>query len=562
MTTSAYPASFNLAGSGIAAAFHPTGRTRNILIIGDEAMHLSGGTMQAFRRLTTNLCGMVLPGILNSGVNEPATAVTDVVTNLTIGSTLWPYRHDGENAGSNNPSAYIFDTANTAGDGTTAGIDAFTELPAGFQEIIWPQSASAPGAAQRFAKWTLASVSGNDAWLTDHQLTITPFMYVPAADASGTKPIDGGPTLSMGVSRGVAAPTIAGAFTAAATGAIVAGTSATLAAGAGMPVVGLYWPTSAANSKRRAIIPGIAVVNNQPEGVRLVFSATPYSCLSNWDGATQPTRFPSLKPLMTALGGVNAAVVWLGHELEAAFSGNWAFADFIIDLTDPGSVTDDVGIWNEVQRDITDSARHAEHFDDDTLPFLFIVPVFAGQGATLTEWETCLAHMLRQSHFLCTNTSTPPNNHKWTAERCAYIDLGSQWTATQVMTGGLITKGGTTVKGTWSAVTAYVAGDIVNSPNAADPVDSGLKYERSGCGPGSHNWFVSKTSNANKEPGVAADWATHWDKLDFRPTAAFAAAQVQFVLDTIAAVADASSSSSSGAGSRGVRAQRVRRSQR
>jgi len=521
-----YPSSFNLAGSGIAPAFYPTGRVRNILIIGDQNMHLSGGTMQAFRRLTTNLCGVVLPGILNSGVNEPATAVTDVTTNLTIGSTLYPFRHDGENAGSGNPSAYIFDTAATAGDGTTPGLDAFTELPAGFQEIIWPQSASAPGAAQRFAKWTMVSVSGNDAWLTDYPLTITPFMYVPAADASGTNPIDGGPTLSMGVSRGAGGPTIAGAFTAAATGAIAAGTPATLAAGAGMPVVGLYWPTSAANSKRRAIIPGIAVVNNQTQGVRLAFAATPYSCLSNWDGATQNTRFPSLKPIMAALGGANAVVVWLGHEIELAYWGNWSFSDFMLDLVNTEHVENDVGIWNEVQRDVVDSARNFDNFNDNALPLLFIVPVYAGQGATLAEWDTFHAQMLRQSYFLCTNTDTFLSNgfhHKWTADRCAYIDLGAHWTATQVMTGGLITKGGTTVKGTYSGVTPYAAGDIVNSPSAG--------YEQGGAGPGSHNWFVAKGATTGVEPGVTPGWGTFWDKLDFRPTAAFAAAQVQFILD-------------------------------
>ena len=555
MTTSAYPASFNLAGSGIAAAFAPVGATKNILFIGDEAMHLSGGTMQALRRRVRNLCGVVLPGILNSGVNEPATAVTDVTTNLTIGSTLWPFRHDGENAGSGNPSAYILDTASTAGDGTTPGVDAFTELPAGFQEIIWPQSASPPGAAQRFAKWTLASVAGNDAWLTDHELTITPFMYVPAADASGTKPIDGGPTISMGVSRGVAAPTIAAAFTAAATGAIVAGTTATLAAGAGMPVVGLYWPTSAANSKRRAIIPGIAVVNNQTEGVRLAFAATPYTCLSNWDGATQNTRFPSLKPIMTAMGNINVLVVWLGHQIELGYAGNWAFADFMTELADSGNVTNDTGIWNEVQRDVVDSARSVDNFNNANLPVLFIVPTFAGHGATLEEWDSVRAQMLRQSHFLCTNTSTPPNDHKWTADKCAYVDLSSRWSAEDVMTGGLITKGGTTVRGTWSGATAYVAGDIVNAPSAG--------YEQGGGGPGSHNWFVAKTSHTNHEPVADGAWATHWDKLDFRPTSAFADAQVDFLLAKLAAaapplppLASTSNGSRSGRASRSARSQR------
>lgn len=559
MTTS-YPTSFNLAASGISAAFHPTGRVRNIMVIGDQNMHLSGGTMQAFRRLTTNLCGFFLPGILNSGVNEPATGVTDVVTNLTIGATLWPFRGDGQPNAAGVNEAFVCDTGATAGDGTTEGISADV-VPAGFQEIIWPQSASAPGAAQRFAKWTLASVSGNDAWLTDYPLTITPFMYVPAADASGTKPIDGGPTLSMGVSRGVAAPTIAGAFTAAATGAIVAGTPATLAAGAGMPVVGLYWPTSAANSKRRAIIPGVMVVNNQTEGVRLLCFANPYATIGAYDPATGNERYGA-----AALGvigstvGVHAVVFWLGHELDAGFLNASLYGDMRAELISETPQVAEyplVGTWSEVVVDDVNTLRsYGNTTPEEHRPTLIVIPCFAGQADSLAEWDIVRENMLKQTHFMCTNAETPsppPSaaRHKWTEVKLAYIDLSGIRTPTEIMTGGRITKGGTTVKGTWSAVTAYVSGDIVAAPNAGFA-----------GGSGAHNWYVSKTSHTNHEPGVDGSWDTHWDKLDFRPTSAFAAEQVQFVLDTIEAAASSSSSSSTGTGMRSARGSRVQRAQR
>ena len=560
MTTSSYPTSFNLAGSGIAAAFHPTGRVRNILVIGDQNMHLSGGTMQAFRRLTTNLCGFFLPGILNSGVNEPATAVTDVVTNLTIGTTLWPFRGDIQPNVPGANEGFILDTSAAAGDGTTEGVPSDI-IPAGFQEIIWPQSASAPGAAQRFAKWTMASVAGNDAWLTDHQLTITPFMYVPAADASGANPIDGGPTLSMGVSRGVAAPTIAAAFTAAATGAIAAGTPATLAAGAGLPVVGLYWPTSAANSKRRAIIPGVMVVNNQTEGVRLLCFANPYATLASYDpaGSIDQYKASAFANISTAVGGIDAVCIMLGSELDAAFLNASLYGDMRAELASTDPAIDEyplVGSWSEVAVDVANALRDwGGAAAVVERPIVFVLPCFAGQADSLADWDIVHENLLKQTHFMCTNTETPSPppaaaRHKWTEFKLAYIDLGDVRTPTQIMTGGLITTGGTTVKGTWSAVTAYVAGDVVAAPNAGFA-----------GGPGAHNWYVSKTSHTNHEPGIDGAWATHWDKLDFRPTEAFAAEQVQFVLDKLADAAS-SSSSSTGTGMRSARGSRLQRRQR
>ena len=529
-----YPSVFNTIGSGIAEAFAAEGATKNILIIGDQNMHLSGGTMQAFRRLTTNLCGFFLPGILNSGVDEPATAVTDVTTNLTVGSTLWPFRGDIQPNVPGANEGFILDTSAAAGDGTTEGVPSDI-IPAGFQEIIWPQSASAPGADQRFAKWTLASVTGNDAWLTDHQLTITPFMYVPAADATGTNPIDGGPTLSMGVSRGVAAPTVAAAFTAAATGAIVAGTPATLAAGAGMPVVGLYWPTSAANSKRRAIIPGVMVVNNQTEGVRLLCFANPYATIASYDpaGSVDQYKAEAFANISTAVGGIDAIMVMLGSELDAAFLNASLYGDMRSELASTEPAIDEyplVGSWSEVAVDVANALRDwggvAAVVDR---PIVFVLPCFAGQADSLADWDIVHENLLKQTHFMCTNTETPSPPpaaalHKWTEIHLAYVDLGNWWSPTEIMTGGLITKGGTTIRGTWNADDEYVSGDIVASPNAGFA-----------GGSGAHNWYVSKTTNTAVEPGITADWADDWDKLDFRPTEAFAQAQVARVLYLVTA---------------------------
>ena len=159
-------------------------------------------------------------------------------------------------------------------------------------------------------------------------------------------------------------------------------------------------------------------------------------------------------------------------------------------------------------------------------PVLFVLPPFSGMGDGLTAAETIHTNMLHQTYHLCQNGIDPTFPHKWSRKNVAYVDLWGMHTPAEIMTtAGLIVKGGARVvgdDGLWSAATAYIAGDIVCSPNA-------------GCagGSGAHNWYVAKDSHTNKEPGVAAGWATHWDKLDFRPSSAFASAQVAEVLEQV-----------------------------
>lgn len=531
---SLYPPSYNLAGSGISSAFAARGRTQNIMVLGDHNLHCPNGMMRALYEQTPNLSGFFCPGILDSGVDQPWAGVSDVTTNLNLYGPFWPYRTDGQPnvAGGGFGTAYIYDTDSTVGDGTSPGVLTGGILVAGGQEIRWPNSASAPGAAQRFCKYTLGSFTGQDAW-AQRALTIKPFIHRPNA-AVGTNQIVGGPALSLGVWRGTDTPTVAASFSAGTGNAIVAGTAATLAAGSGLPRWGLYWPTSAANSKTRCVVIGAHVTNDMPEGVRFIPFANPYLTLGAIDPGVFNIEIPQFAPIVSGVGGIDAFMIMLGSELDFSPANYNGLTDMVTELRDANLNSayhqGCVGIWNEVQIDVVNALRG--ELATSTTPCLFILPQYSGSGRTLAEWEIIHENILKETYFFCTNTVTktgpaPVQDHKWTTSNCAYIDLNNVATPTEIMTGGLITKGGTTVKGTWSSGTAYVSGDIVNNPNAgASDLPPG--------GYGAHTWYVAKASSTNKEPGVAADWATYWDKMDFRPTQTFAARLMRYIWSQIA----------------------------
>lgn len=534
----------NAAASGARDVVRAVGRRSRVLVVHEHDEN-SAGTgnfadylYREFAAVTSRMAGAFVGGRLGLTSTQPIAAAAGTLTNAALGSPFWIYdRPAGLNPAKNTGSAYglVYDTSAAAGDGT-AGI-ASDSVPAGSQEIIY-NAGGGPSAGQLLATFTAQARSSAgpnspvscDAWQVDALRGVF-FWHQPAADASGAKPITGGPSLSLGIARGSSTPA-ADVTAASGTTATIRSLQATIAAGAGAPKAGVLAAGTGSGGRRFTPVGMLLESTTATQGLTLICFGNPYTCANDYSVSNEPIAVNSCWDAIAAgVGTIDAVVMCIGsyitHQTDPPGT-NGEYFDGLDDINDLlagrylGQITGSGIQGGNIAEQYNDFVHHirlgvGSPAHDGGIPVVIVRGCFAGAGANLQEAEKILDYWERAILWGIGLKQLVPgvNDTRYTQfalPNCVYINPWAGISCLEILTGqgprNFIERGGTSFEGDWAVGQVNTVGMVRVKANAGT-------YARNNYG-----YFVcvrahtSAASGVNGPPGDVDQ--TGWAACDFR----------------------------------------------
>lgn len=547
--------SSNLAGSGFVDGMTKSGR-RHILVITNNN-HLRRAL---YERLVPpdRIAGIFCPASFHLNP-DPFTTTISTPSNLTAGLAMWPYRNDFQpNAGGGTQrEGYAFNVASATWDGT-AGIQANFMPIGGWREMFWAQAADVAADAE-LATFSLSgsfATQVEPAWY-ERALTAIAVVRVPAANTAGppTLPINGGPSLKLGLRRGVASYSLGSASSLTTTAQYVA-ISGTLSAASGVPSASLNNGATTTNRGRRAIPVGVhfRVTDSAVGGTEIV-------CIG-WEGARHDSvssivsgdvgivTADTINGLSTALGITqwDAVIVDLSSAIEAGFISGDTGTDHLSGLSqgDPGIPSGGSGgTWGEyVFSDFENHLRDVTSIGNTT-PICWINAHPSGHihSDGVVSPSLSVAETIAETQDIdALYAVSHPSDTQFGVSKGCFVNWRAHCglTQQQVLTSSNVVGPGTTYGGVWSAGTKNQGTVWCNTTFGNATLDPAYNNLTSAT-----RWFKVTAASTTKEPGVTANWDDDWDELDLSATADFTDDKVDFLQARIDAFASQNSLSSS-----------------
>lgn len=556
--------STNLAGSGFIAAMNGalTGRKRVLVLTNNK--HFARAL---YERLQYRIAGFFCPAQFNENP-APFSNTVSTPSNLTAGLPMWCYRNDFQPA-TELRQGYAYDVTTGTWDGL-AGLQANFIPIGGWRELFWDQGADVAADAQ-LASFTLSNAytpAVEAAW-HERALTATAVVHVPAANTAGspTLPINGGPSLKLGLRRGADAYTL-GSASALTTAAGFVGISGTLSAASGYPGASLNNGATATNRGRRCIAIGTHFKITDPAvaGIELVvlsLESARHGTFSSLESSDYGINPECIQGLATAIGitSFDAVIVDLCSAIEAGYlvgeNANHLAGLSLGNAANPAGGVG--GTWAEYA--VSDFSNHirSNACIGTSCPFAWVNSHPTGHISCwdVTPPSLAVAETIAETQDIdFVYAMTHPADTVFGDAKGAYINWRAHCglTQQQVLTSASVRGPGTTYGGVWSAGTKTI-GTVWCHTTDGNPALDPVHDLRTGA----TRWFVVTAATTTKEPGIDASWEDDWDELDLQGTAAFADAQVNFIQSLIPAPTGGASAPSGDAVSRVSRVSRISR---